>query len=306
MKRLAHVLMLTLLLGVLAALVAAAIAGLSYQPNTGIAGGKHITVNGVSIHYTQQGQGSDVLLVHGSTGSVEDWQPLLAALAKTHRVTAFDRPGHGFSGDMRDHSQLANARIVRALINALKLRDVLLVGHSYGGAVVLLTAANAPALVHGVVVIDSAFYAPVRKVELRHWWMSIPVIGQGFLRLLPDALCHKKVREGLVREFREKPPAEPFLRQSAQIWCSPKVLHSLAEEAIGSIQWLPAVSHLYKSIKRPVYVLAQAEEPARVEQARQLHADIPGAKLFLVPHTGHFVHHEQPEQVLQVIREAAQ
>ena len=60
--------------------------------------GQHVAVHGNPIRYYQQGSGPDILLIHGSPGSIEDWDTVIDDLAKDYRVTAYDRPGHGYSG----------------------------------------------------------------------------------------------------------------------------------------------------------------------------------------------------------------
>ena len=100
---------------VLAALVIAGVLtaiGALYQPNTQIPTGflgQHVTVNGLPLRVYQLGKGQDVLMIHGSPGSVEDWSPMFGALSTRLRLTAYDRPGHGFSGDSGAYSPSANA-----------------------------------------------------------------------------------------------------------------------------------------------------------------------------------------------------
>ena len=114
-------------------LTAAAIAGLAHRPNTEIpegAQGRHVMVNGVPIRVLQQGSGRDVMLIHGSPGSLEDWKPVMDALPDSLRVTAYDRPGHGYSGDDGRYSYEDNADVALAVIDTLKLEHVVVVGHS--------------------------------------------------------------------------------------------------------------------------------------------------------------------------------
>ena len=86
------------------------------------------------------GEGKPVVLVHGLPGSAYDWRALARPLAEAgRRVVSVDRIGYGHSsprsGD--EHSIRANALDVLALLEALELREVTLVGWSYGGVVAL-------------------------------------------------------------------------------------------------------------------------------------------------------------------------
>src|SRR5688572_32838964 len=115
----ALLLTLCLLLGSLAAI------GFLQTPNTQIPAGfsgEHRTVDGIPVRVVQRGTGRDILLIHGSPGSVEDWTPLLdSSLPSSFRLTAYDRPGHGYIGDAGNYSLDFNAAFASALIRTLKL-----------------------------------------------------------------------------------------------------------------------------------------------------------------------------------------
>src|ERR1051326_3083219 len=108
---------------------------------------------GARVHYTRTGAGPAVVLVHGANGTRSDFPPeLLAELARDHTVLALDRPGHGWSeataGPLGMHE---NAAAVLALLRAQHATGATLVGHSYGAAVALRAALEAPELVRHVV-----------------------------------------------------------------------------------------------------------------------------------------------------------
>src|SRR5206468_5493685 len=109
---------------IVAAIAAIAGYGAAYRPQIELPAGlkgQFIDVMGIRTRYVQTGAGPDVLLIHGSTGSVDDWAPVTDALAPNFRVTTYDRPGHGYSsaGPRCDYEY--NADFAVALIRALQL-----------------------------------------------------------------------------------------------------------------------------------------------------------------------------------------
>jgi len=108
--------------------------------------------------YIEAGHGPLLVLVHGFTGSKENWLPLMRELAKTHRVVAPDLPGWGESERKPDGDYGPGAQAIRlaAFLAALKEKPALLVGHSMGGQIVGLLAARRPELVTRVVLMSSA------------------------------------------------------------------------------------------------------------------------------------------------------
>ena len=173
--------------------------GALQRPDTSLPPGTRggfATVDGIRLRYVQAGQGRDVLLIHGSPGSLEDWDPVFDRLAARFRVTAFDRPGHGYSeGSRRPHTVTGNARISLGLIHALGLRDVLVVGHSYGGATALGMAVAAPPELRALVVVGSRVYPPV-PVEPAVRALAVPHLGPG-LAVLPVKLIDGVIQVAL-------------------------------------------------------------------------------------------------------------
>jgi pimeloyl-ACP methyl ester carboxylesterase len=117
--------------------------------------------DGVDIAYSEAGSGNvSLLFIHGGLASRAFWAPQLAALADTFRMTALDLAGHGDSGRNRDSWTIpAFAEDVRAVADALDLRNVVLVGNSLGGAVALDAAPRLADRVIGVVGVDTLHVA---------------------------------------------------------------------------------------------------------------------------------------------------
>src|ERR1700712_3087390 len=181
MKLLARALLALFLAVLLLAGVLSTI-GAFYQPNTQIPPdfvGQYVDIHALPIRVQQQGNGQDVLLIHGSPGSLEDFLPLFTALSGRFRVTAYDRPGHGFSGDTGKYSPSANADMAEALLAKLDLHNTIVVGHSYGGAIALALALRKPPRASAYVVLDSATYTPLRQSSPLYKLLTLPYLGIG-------------------------------------------------------------------------------------------------------------------------------
>ncbi len=103
--------------------------------------------------------GPTVVMLHGFTGSKENWYPLAAKLQGKYRLLVPDLPGWGESERQQgvDYGFGAQAQRVAAFIRALSPgKPVVLLGHSMGGGIAALVAARYPALVSKVGLLDSA------------------------------------------------------------------------------------------------------------------------------------------------------
>jgi len=106
----------------------------------------------------EAGAGPTIVLVHGFTGSKENWLPLMRRLARTHRVIAPDLPGWGDSErvDGADYGPLAQAERLKSFLATLESKPVLLLGHSMGGQIVGLLAAREPQVAGRIGLMSSA------------------------------------------------------------------------------------------------------------------------------------------------------
>lgn len=168
------------------------VAGTFYRPNTAIPAGfrgTHVLVGGSPVRVLQVGQGPDVVLIHGSPGFVEDWEPVMNALAGSFRFTAFDRPGQGFSGDTGKYSIEENADTALALMDTLGIAHAIVVGHSYGGPIALALTARAPSRVDACVVVDAVAYRTPRDPPLIMRLAQTPLLGVGMNEVLGPLLA---------------------------------------------------------------------------------------------------------------------
>lgn len=106
----------------------------------------------IAVTETPGGAGP-LLLLHGLTRSADDWLPITSRLAGRLRMLAVDFPGHGRSDDIDRFDWRDGAALVSTLIDALHLDRVFVAGHSLGGLVATVAAAD-DSRIAGVVNVD--------------------------------------------------------------------------------------------------------------------------------------------------------
>jgi pimeloyl-ACP methyl ester carboxylesterase len=113
--------------------------------------------DGLPIAYDIRGEGEPALVfIHCWSCDRTFWREQTDAFAETHKVVTLDVGGHGDSGRARNQWTVASlAADVEAVIDAARLRRVILIGHSMGGPVALATAARMPRRVEAVVAVDT-------------------------------------------------------------------------------------------------------------------------------------------------------
>ena len=181
--------------------------------------GRRVEVSaGLGVNVIEQGAGPAVVLVHGHPGCAYDWEPFMEALAaRGLRAIAYDRVGYGRS-DARPRGRVTvetNARELLGLLAALDLRDVTLVGASYGGATSIVAAKRDPSRLARLVLVGSvapgieardALPGPLMELlagPVLSWISRVPPVGRrlraAFMRRLLEAKGGVERREEVER-----------------------------------------------------------------------------------------------------------
>ncbi len=127
------------------------------------------TVDGINLHYTSSGSGSQtVIFVHGWTCDETSWQGQVPAIGQKYRVITVDLPGHGKSGSPKDgrFSMQLFARAVEAVRSEAKAEKVVLCGPQYGNT--------------GYPAICADLSAASRRPRARRWPVQVAGATPGF------------------------------------------------------------------------------------------------------------------------------
>ncbi|MFO0356846.1 MAG: alpha/beta fold hydrolase [Sphingobacteriaceae bacterium] len=113
-----------------------------------------------TVTFSDQGKGRVVVLLHGYLGSKEIWQSTIQNLAKSYRVIAIDLPGHGATPNIGYvHSMELMAKCVKKVMDDLRLKKYVIIGHSMGGYAALAFAELFPENLKGLCLFHSTALA---------------------------------------------------------------------------------------------------------------------------------------------------
>lgn len=274
--------------------------------------GRYLEVRGERLRVHQVGQGQDVLFIHGCPGVVEDFKEVMDAGSSRYRLTAFDRPGHGYSARATEANTIAyNADVALALVEELKLREVIVVGHSYGGAVALALAGRNLPQFKAFVLLGSL--APLRNPPPPEVGifdlLRLPGVGRGLAVVAGRTTGPVKARAGFqaVVSPNDHLLTEAFVAERLEAFMQPKVLLTLAAEVKTAGPDLELLKPSMESIQTPVLLLhGEQDKIVPVATAKDFQQDHPKAVLTVLTNTGHFVQGAHPEKVLAAIDAVAE
>src|SRR5215510_14051159 len=153
--------------------------------------------DGLDVVCDVRGKGDTALVfLHGWCGDREYWKNQVDVFAPDYRVVALDQAGHGESGkDRAAWTVNSLAGDVEAVVKALGLKRVILVGHSMGGPVALLAAKRMPGTVAAVIGVDTLQNAEFKMPEdvSKKFFEAFATDFKGTMRTGLAGMVHEKI-----------------------------------------------------------------------------------------------------------------
>ena len=270
--------------------------------------GRIVLVNGSKVHALTQGQGPDLILIHGASGNLRDLLPLIALLAPHYRVTAFDRPGLGWSDPIAEGTSLkAQALHLSAAADQLGLRDPILLGQSYGGSVALAWALYAPLKPRALVLVSSPALPWPGKLDpwyrLTDTWLGQTIAIPLVAAFVPDAY----IDQTITAIFAPDPVPNGYLATiGAGLSLRRAALLTNTAQVNGLRDQIVTQSALYPDLTLPVELIhgtADTIVPLTIH-AQPLSLILPHAHLTVLQGAGHMPHHSHPGVILDAIARA--
>lgn len=269
--------------------------------------GRFVEAAGAEMHYVEGGRGQPVVLLHGASGSLNDFLPaLFGRVARRYHALAFDRPGHGYSTRPPGPASPARqAAYLREALRALGIERPVLVGHSWSGALVLAYALTWPDEVAGIVTIAGVSHPWTGNYI--SWYTRAaahPVLGPLFLHTLLAPLGRALIGTGVRHVFAPEPPFPGYARCTGlPLVLRPRPFRANAVDLTGLNAFLAGQAPRYPEIAVPVGIVAPTQDRITSvnHHSQQLRAQVPHSRLFVAQGAGHMPHHTRPDVVMRAI-----
>ena len=249
----------------------------------------------VRLHYTQEGAGPALTLLHGFTQSLDSWRELMDQLPPAWRIVRLDLRGHGRSRTAAGapHTLEACAADVEELWRHLGITRSHLAGYSMGGRLALHIAATRPGRLLSLVTIGAHAGLPPaerRRRRVEDIRLAAEIEAEGI-----EAFVDRWSRRALFAgQSRRGPEFEAALR-AQRLANEPEGL-AAALRGMGAAEMEPLWRRLHL-VGCPALFIAGAEDSAYAKHAQRLAAAVPKGTALLVEGAGHAAHLEQPQAV---------
>jgi len=246
---------------------------------------RFVELDGMQVHYRDEGSGPAVLLVHGTSSSLHTWDGWAAALRSKHRVLRVDLPAFGLTGPSpnNDYSYDAYVAFLEHFANRMGVDRFVLTGNSLGGYIAWRYALAHRERLRGLILVDSGGYlldasgTPI-AFRIARW----PVVPRLLVRLDPKRL----VEDGVKKSYGDPSRVTPeILERYYELSLRPGNRQAFVER-----MQIPRIdeSARIREITVPTLVLwGEKDRLQPVEAARRFAHDIRGALAIVYPELGH-------------------
>jgi pimeloyl-ACP methyl ester carboxylesterase len=268
---------------------------------------REIVTNGTTIHVRSGGAGPAVVLLHGYGETGDMWVPLAAELARDHTVVVPDLRGLGLSAKPAGgFDKKTQALDVSGVMDALGVQQADVVAHDIGNMVAFQFAAQFPARVRRLVLID----APVPGVGPWEEILKNPLLwhfrfgGPDMERLVAGR--ERIYLDRFWNEFSATPArfSEGARQHYAALYALPGAMHSgfaqfaaFDQDAVDNRAWLAK-----DKLKMPVLALG-GEKSFGATMATVMRAAADNVTQGIVPDSGHWIMEENPRATTALVRE---
>ena len=249
-----------------------------------------ILVDNYNINYKITGAGSRyILMLQGWGTTLEVYDSVAAAVGNAYQFIQLDLPGFGKSDEPREPWAVDDyADFVEKFLKAIEIDSVILMGHSYGGRIIIKLANrdNLDFNIEKIVLVDAAGIMPkktfLQKLKVKKYKILKKIFNIKVMEILfPELIEDWRSRQGSA-DYRN---ATPIMRQT--------LVKSVNED----------LTHLLAGIRQETLLVWGDKDTATpIEDAHKMDELIPNSGLVVLEGTGHYSFLEKPGMFRNVLR----
>ena len=261
------------------------------------------------MNYRKTGKGPVIIILHGLFGSSDNWITIAKKLEEDFTVFMPDFRNHGQSPHTPTHTYQDMTDDLEAFYLTHKIEKATILGHSMGGKVAMMFAANFPENVNNLIVADIAPKSYRQEtVAIKHSEQN-----ELILRLMGELDLTSVTTRKEIDQFLSIELEEPVLRQF--------ILKNISRGNDGNFKWkinLPVLKNSLESIlhdinqewfddRKPIlnypvtFIRGLNSEYITDQDLPDIKDIYPEAKIIDIPDAGHWLHAEQPDRFVEAV-----
>lgn len=275
--------------------------------------GEFYDIDGVKIHakYIKSDKPSKnppVVFIHGASGNLRDQISPFQNISEIDADLLFiDRPGHGWSerGPVENKFPDQQAAVIAKLMDQLAIDEAIMIGHSFGGAVLASFAVHHPSKIHSLIFLAPVAYPWPGGVRWYYTLTSLPVLGWLFANTLALIAGLQRIESGSKCVFWPNKMPDTYVRDTApELVLRPKTFQANAKDIVNLFDYLCRTWPKYRNIKAPTIIISGNRDTVVFPYIHSdgLHQHIKGSELYDLENLGHKPDHIATELTIAAIK----
>ncbi len=247
-----------------------------------------ISINNLKINYIKKEVGSkaNIIFLHGWGANINCFMPVINEVSKKYNVYAIDLPGFGLSQEpSQEYTVEDYSKVIFEFIKQLKLDNVVLIGHSFGGRVIIKLVGSLKYEPKKIILIDSAGIKPKRTLKY-----YIKVYSYKFVRNVLKIILGKEKSNKIIEKYRSKVGSEDYKNAS-------NVMREVFKNTVNEDlkRYLP-------NIRVPTLLIwGENDTDTPLSDGRVMEKMIPDSGLVILKGAGHYSYLDNYNQFIRVL-----
>ena len=264
---------------------------------------KFINVDDLQVHYRIEGEGTPIVLIHGTASSLHTWDAWTAELKKTNKVIRMDLPAFGLTGpnETADYSIKSYTNFLHKFLNKIKIDTFYVAGNSLGGNIAWNYTAEHPNKVKKLILVDASGL-PTNKPQPAVFKMAkTPLLSDLFLYITPKFFIKKNMREVFADDTKI---TDELITRYHKMALRDGNRQAFIDRAridfkLGSKANLDKL----KSIETPTLLIWGAKDNwIPLDNGKRMDSVMQNSKLVVIENSGHVPMEENPEESLVILK----
>ena len=250
-----------------------------------------ISVDGLEVHYKDEGAGFPIVLLHGTSASLHTWDAWTEELIKEYRVIRMDLPAFGITGPnaTNQYDIATYNRFLEQLLSQLEVTEFVLAGNSLGGSIGWHYASDHQEQVKQLILLNPAGFPSEKERPLIFRLASIPVLNQLLKLITPRSFVKDNLEEVY---FDDSKVSEALIDRYHQMILREGSRAAFIERA--NLEGQDDTDRLSQVLAPTLLIWGENDLWIPVENGAKFMNELPNSSLIVMKETGHVPMEERP------------
>lgn len=265
---------------------------------------KFIEIDGMQVHYRDEGNGFPIVLIHGTAASLHTWDAWNQDLIKNYRVIRMDLPAFGITGPNKNaaYSIKNYTQFLHQFLSKLHIEKCYLAGNSLGGNIAWNYTAEHPEKVKKLILIDASGLPTNKEQPMIFKMAKTPILNSLFLFITPKYFIEKNIKEVYADDSKITDELITRYHKMALRTGNRQAFIDRAKTDFTPNEFKN--SEKLRSIQTPTILIWGAKDMwIPLDNGKRMNNLLPNATLYAIENSGHVPMEENPTESLLILKE---